>query len=215
MSNWFNVSELGKSQVVKSMAIWMIVTPFIAKALSSTNSFTLSFIKTDSPILLSLPFSWQVFFFSAVFFTIANIIYTWKCPPLIKKYKNYAEFKDTDNSMYMVINDLREHISDKVVYDNFLELGVIVSKYTPSEKVTLEWTSDDTSNVNWKKGIDSLSHAEKENHPDIFSSLRIFLSKLYPFWSTTCLTLYFFGFLCLGLVLVENIMYVIEHVKFY
>ncbi len=209
--SWLSISEIGNSRVVRSMLIWMIITPVLAKAFSSVNSVNFSIFKTDQAIILSLPFSWQVFFFCALSFTIANIIFLIKCPPLIRKYNNYADFEGKDNSLYLLVNHFNDHVTDKMVRDNCVEIGVIVSKYSPSSIVAREWTSDDTSEINWRKEIDSLKHASASNKADLFASLRIVLSKLYPTWTKICLTFYGLGFLGIAIVILQNVAYVYEH----
>lgn len=212
--NWLQIADIGNSKIVKSMLIWMIVTPVFAKALSSVNSINISFLETDNNILLSLPFSWQVFFFCALSFTAANLIYAFKCPSLIKKYKHYSDFESNDNSLYLMVNYLNDHITEDMVKNNFLEIGVMVSKYTPSVDIANEWTSNNTSNVNWKKGIDSLKHSEAENKPDIFASIRVLLAKLYPNWAKACLFFYVIGFVGIGVVTIQNIIYVWQQIQF-
>jgi len=212
--NWLQISDIGNSKIVKSMLIWIFVTPIFAKLLGSVKTANISFIQLDSPINLSLPFSWQVFFFCALSFSIANIIFSFKCPDLIKKYKYYSDFESRDNSLYLLINYFNQHVTAEVVKSNFLEIGVIVSKYTPSKDIVNEWTSDDTSNVNWKKGIDSLKHSERENISDIFSSLRILLSSFYPNWSKACAFFYGLGFLGILIVIVQNIIFVCNQIQF-
>jgi len=211
--SWLKVADIGNSKAVKSMLIWMLITPVFAKLLGSVNTVSITFIQLDNPISLGLPFSWKVFFFCALSFTIANIIFSYKCPELIKKYKYYTDFESRDNSLYLLINYLNEHITDEVVKNNFLEIGIIVSKYTPSESIVKEWTSNNISNVNWKKGIDSLKHSEKDNSPDIFSSLRILVSNFYPNWSKACIFFYGLGFVGLSIVVVQNIIYVCNQIQ--
>jgi hypothetical protein len=212
--NWLKVADIGNSKIVKSMLIWMLITPIFAKLLESANTANITFLQLDKPIVLGLPFSWQVFFFCALSFTIANIIFSYKCPELIKKYKYFADFESRDNSLYLLINYLNQHITKEVVKDNALEIKVIVSKYTPSDDIAKEWASDDTSNVNWKKGIDSLKHSARDNTPDIFSSLRILVAKLYPNWSKACMFLYVLGFFGLTIVMVQNVIYVYNQLQF-
>ncbi len=210
--NWLNIADIGNSKIVKSMLIWMLITPVFAKLLGSVSTASFTFLHLDNPIVLGLPFSWQVFFFCALSFTIANIIFSYKCPDLIKKYKYYSDFESRDNSLYLLINYLNIHITHEVVKHNFLEIGVIVSKYTPSTDIANEWTSDDTSNVNWKKGIDSLKHSDRDNLPDIFSSLRILLANFYSNWSKACMLFYGIGFIGICIVVVQNIIYVCNQI---
>jgi hypothetical protein len=212
--NWLKIADIGNSKIVRSMLIWMLITPIFAKLFGSVNTMNITFLQLDNPVVLSLPFSWQVFFFCALSFTIANILFSYKCPELIKKYKHYSDFENSDNSLYLLINYLNQHITAEVVKNNSLEIGVIVSKYTPSVDIANEWTSDDTSKVNWKKGIDSLKHSDQKNMPDIFSSLRILQSNFYPNWSKACMLFYGLGFIGVCIVVVQNIIYVCNQIQF-
>ena len=212
--SWLKIADIGNSKIVRSMLIWMLITPIFAKLFATVNTINVTFLQLDNPIVLGLPFSWQVFFFCALSFTAANAIYSYKCPELIKKYKYYSDFKDSQNSLYLLINYLNQHITAKVVKDNFVEIGVIVSKYAPSDEIVNEWTSDDTSNVNWKKGIDSLKHSERDNMPDLFSSLRILLSNFYSNWAKACMFFYGLGFLGMFFVVMQNILYVCNQIQF-
>jgi len=207
--SWLTLSEIKNSKAVSSMLIWMLITPIFAKLLGSINSVSLSFIKTEGDFILSLPFSWQVFFFCALFFTIANLIFSYKCPALISRYHDYSAFESRDNSLFMLIGELGAHLNEKVIIKNSLEIGVIVSKYSPSDKIVGEWTSDDTSYLNWRKGVDSLRHAEAIYKPDIFASVRILLSKFYPVWIYLCAFFYVLGFIGLGWVIFENVQFVV------
>ena len=211
--NWLKISALGNSKVVKSMMIWMFITPIFAKALYSVESVKLPFFETDQSITLSLPFSWQVFFFCALSFTLANIIFQLKCPSLISKFNNFTDFKSKEDSCYLMVNYFNEHISEKTVRENFVQIGAIVARYTPAKDIAEEWTSDDTSNVNWRKGIDSLKHSQLDNMPDLFSALRIELAKLYPNWTIFCGIFYLIGFIGISIVAIQNIIYVYAQMK--
>ena len=208
--SWLKISELGNSKIVKSMMIWMFITPILAKALSSVESVNLPFFETDQSITLGLPFSWQVFFFCALSFTVANLIFQFKCPSLISKFNNFTDFKSKEDSCYLMVNYFNEHVSENMVRENFVQIGAIVARYTTSRTIAKEWTSDDTSNVNWRKGIDSLKHTQLDNMPDLFSALRIELAKLYPKWTFFCGIFYAIGFIGISIVAIQNIIYVCE-----
>ena len=65
---WSSLNSLGKSKTLKSSYIWIVVVPLVAKLFSkieSTIDFTLFGAKIS--VNLSLPFSWQMFYFSALF----------------------------------------------------------------------------------------------------------------------------------------------------
>lgn len=212
--NWLHLANIGNSKIVKSMLVWMLITPVLAKALNSVNSVSLPFFQTDQSITLSLPFSWQVFFFCALSFTIANIIFTLKCPSIVGKYNNFADFKTKEDSRFLLVNYLLEHTSDKMVYDNFYEIGVIVAKYTPYASIAKEWTRDDTSDTNWRRGIDSLKHTDVVNMPDIFSALRILLAKQHPEWRKVSTVFYGLGFAGVLVVMFQNAKFVFDQLNF-
>lgn len=208
--NWTQVSDIGNSKVVKSMMIWLIVTPILAKALDSVDSINFAFLQPDEAITISLPFSWQVFFFCALVFTIANLIYVCRCPLLIRKYTNYYRFKESDNSLYLLVNYFEQHITDKMLYDNFDELLNIVNKYSLEPGAAIGWNRDDESKNKWRKGVASLKYSDKTYNPDIFSALREMLAKLYPCSTMACVILYGIGFFGIGFVVIQNIIYVLS-----
>lgn len=45
-----------------------------------------------------LPFSWQALYLAALFFTLANVIYTIFCPAIIKNYDSFNDFMHKDGS---------------------------------------------------------------------------------------------------------------------
>jgi hypothetical protein len=214
LMNWLQIADIGNSKIVKSMMIWMFVTPIFAKSLSSVNSVELSFFKTDQSLSLTLPFSWQIFFFCAVFFTVANIFYTLKCPSIVSKYKSFSDFKTKEDSRYLLVSHLVEHVSQKMIDKHCFELGSIVTKYTSDSSIRMEFTSDDTSNVNWERGIDSLKHTQQVHMPDVFSSSRILLAKINPVGVYFCVFFYALGFIGMSVVILQNIQYVYEQMKF-
>ena len=207
--DWLKISEIGNSKLVKTMLIWLFLTPILAKSLAPINSIHFGFLEENKNINLSLPFSWEIFFFCALAFTIANIIYIYKCPILIRKYKNYSDFKEKDNSLYLMVSYFEEHSKKiKLINDLSYKTFVVVSTYSPSIDIVKEWTSDDTSNVNWNKGIDSLKHSKDDYKTDIFSSFRIILADISPFFSWLCFSLYTMGYLGIVWVIYENILFV-------
>ena len=113
----------------------------------------------------------SVFLLRSVFYSCKFNI-SFKCPSLISKYRNYVDFEATENSLHKIISSFRDDATEKVIRENFHDIGVMVSKYSPDKNTVNEWTSDDTSRVNWRKGIDSLIHSDPKNKPDIFSSVR-------------------------------------------
>jgi hypothetical protein len=84
---WITISKIGQSKFVQSFYVWLIIVPIIAK-------FFVEIPITEDYIILELPFSWIIFYFSALAFVIGNILYL-RCPEIIKEYSSYRDFVST------------------------------------------------------------------------------------------------------------------------
>lgn len=81
--SWQDLRRLPNNKIIRSMGIWIIVVPVSAKILS--NEY---FLKFD----LSLPFTWYCFFFSALCFSLGNLVFTLKCPIIVKENDSLDDF---------------------------------------------------------------------------------------------------------------------------
>lgn len=92
--NWEVVNKLGKNRLLRTSYIWLILVPPLAKLLSTIRS-PLDFSQYVPGLIinLSLPFSWQTFYFSAVIISTAGVIYFLRCPEIVKSFSTFAEFK--------------------------------------------------------------------------------------------------------------------------
>ena len=78
---WDDLNRFGKSRILQSFYIWLFLVPMAAKALSVVDDpLVLTGISDGLRIQLTLPFSWQVFYVSAVFVAAANVVYSFRCP---------------------------------------------------------------------------------------------------------------------------------------
>jgi hypothetical protein len=76
-----------------------VFVPIAAKTLSKLDEVEqLSVFGNVIPVNLQLPFSWEVFYFSSVFFAIGGALFDWWCPAIIKRYTNYHEFSTSEKS---------------------------------------------------------------------------------------------------------------------
>jgi hypothetical protein len=82
-----------------------VFVPIAAKALSKLDEVEqLNFFGNVIPVNLQLPFSWEVFYFSSVFFAMGGALFNWWCPAIIKKYANYHEFSSSGESELQIKN---------------------------------------------------------------------------------------------------------------
>ncbi len=120
--NWKVISNISKMKFVKTILVWVVIVPIIAKVLSSLKEY--QFINFD----LVLPFSWVLFYFSALFFLIGNILYNIFVPPIINENRSFSHFLQMGRGKRELISYLEsEKLEDRGVYselycDKALEL---------------------------------------------------------------------------------------------
>ena len=75
------------------MYIWIFVVPVLAKLLFKIEEYlAFDLFGQKIELVLSLPFSWKVFFYSALSFSIANSIVLLACPRIIKDHLSFSGF---------------------------------------------------------------------------------------------------------------------------
>ena len=90
---WQALESIGNNKLVKSSYIWIIIIPMVAKLLENIpENLEVPFYK-NIIITLTLPFSWQLLYFSALSFAISTAIFYIFCPPLISKFPDIQEYK--------------------------------------------------------------------------------------------------------------------------
>lgn len=120
MINWRTLSYFGNHKLINKSYIYLFFVPVIAKLLSKINS-PLDFIMADTKysLVLSLPFSWQMFFFGAFFFTLGTIVYNLFVPKIIRENQSYGSFL-IDNKEY---GHLVDYLDDLGIHDNWYDLA--------------------------------------------------------------------------------------------
>ena len=108
INNWKFISRFGKNGFVKRTYIFLILLPF---TISTLKKFRLEHV------IDSIPFSWHMFFFSAVFFTIGTIIYNLFAPSIIKENSSYADFRNAGKDWDHIDMYAEEH---KIPFDDYV-----------------------------------------------------------------------------------------------
>lgn len=91
---WTDLQKVSDTKFVKSMYMWIFIVPLLVKAFEyvEDEKFVLQVFEQQLPISTSLPFSWSMFYFSALFLALGNLIYLYKCPKIIKEHRNYQNY---------------------------------------------------------------------------------------------------------------------------
>ena len=91
---WCDLKKIGDTKFVNSMYMWIFAVPLLVKAFEYVEDEKLIFqiFQQQLPISTSLPFSWSMFYFSALFLALGNLIYLYKCPKIIKDHPTYQSY---------------------------------------------------------------------------------------------------------------------------
>lgn len=93
MLRWSNIRGLGDNKIINRSYMYLFLVPALAKILEKVNSpLKFNIYGEEIEIVFQLPFSWQFFYFSALFFTIGAILYNLKAPNIIKENKSFGSF---------------------------------------------------------------------------------------------------------------------------
>ena len=109
--NWELLSKIGKNKIIKSSIIWVALIPILVKIIE--------FMSNTHSVSITLPFSWTLFYYSAIFFMIGNIIFQFTCPKII--YENVSYF-DFDNKGLGTIR-LLSYSKHKVNIESDIQIG--------------------------------------------------------------------------------------------
>jgi hypothetical protein len=95
LPRWSAFRGLAGSRLIRTSYFWFFFVPLVAKTIAPLNRvITIPLFDVTWRINLSLPFSWKIFYFSAVAFGIANAVLVLACPHIVKSYRVYAQFRD-------------------------------------------------------------------------------------------------------------------------
>lgn len=120
--SWEVISNLGKSKTVKKSYFYFFLVPIVAKFLSKINSPVEVIIGEHKfTFLFELPFSWKLFFFSALCFSVGSLLYKIAAPKIIKKHKSLGDFLQEGKNFLHIIN----YMENLGLTDNWVkELGI-------------------------------------------------------------------------------------------
>ena len=93
----------GNNKTIKISYIWIILVPLIAKLIRHSNEAFVEYLHFE----LTISFTWQLLYFSALMFTIANLLYSIRCPDIVKHFASYIDYKNKGHSIHDLISLFR------------------------------------------------------------------------------------------------------------
>ncbi len=191
---WDDLNRFGKNRMLQSSYIWLLVVPMAAKALSAVDDpLVLTGISEGLRIHLTLPFSWQLFYVSAVVVSVAGVVYGLLCPDLIKKFNTFEEFRAEGRGFeYLLMYADRRGKQARSEEDAFNAAALVDEVKELSRSANLRMNDPD-------RGLS-----------DLFWRMHSSENSKSPIWRTVCFTLYCVGLLLITIVLVQNFVFVVR-----
>lgn len=207
---WTVLSALGKSRIFKSSYFWIVLVPLVAKLFSGIeNIIDFEIFGASISINLALPFSWQMFYFSALFIGAASLIYSMFCPEIILKYDKFSDFTDEGKGRKQIISNLIQVVSGakvkppntKVDEDDLIEFA---------EKFAVVTDKINTSNIGFTFDdlIDMEININEKANSFWWVRNKVNDSKILP--RILCSAFYLLGTILLSIVFIENLLFVIK-----
>jgi hypothetical protein len=197
-TNWDKLRTIQNSKIIGSTYVWLFVVPLVAKFLSKINdSIKITIDGNVYEFILTLPFSWESFFYSSLCFVLGNIIYLVLAPELIKDFKDYGEYTGSRRN----INHLSRYMTEK--YKRHL------AKIREKE-------SEDSRNYEKLRRVAGITTGDKSQkvtrtEEDQFWALYDYLNTEYHYFRYICSALYIIGFVLFSWVIIRNIFWVLTH----
>jgi hypothetical protein len=186
--NWSQLNQIKDVKIISSMYIWIFIVPIAAKILSLTSDMaTITVFDYTFDVNLGLPFSWRLFYFSALFFALATLIYQARCPKFIKDYSTFAAF-DSEGKPEWHMRRYAEDIN--IDYEEFKsDLETSMIEYDGYKHEGKEYVQSVFWNLHWA--------ADNERHKSFLA----------------CFTSYAIGFLLIMIVFFQNFTWVIRNIS--
>ncbi len=163
------------------MYLWLLIVPIIAKALSKLEDVVnITVFGHSFDLELALPFSWKIFYFSALSFALANVVFIWKSYSLIKEHRSYTDFRDQGKWNKQIVD-----------YANEIDLSKSQVEILAEQQI-----NEESSMVG--------DHDERM----LRVSFWLVFEKTdceRPYWRLTCGLLYVGGFTLLSIIIVQNL----------
>ncbi len=213
---WTNLGRLGKSKILKTSYLWLLLVPISAKAIAAINHESHSSILSQAMALdFSLPFSWKLLYFAAVAIAAADAIYELRCPKIIRQFKDYTSFCASKASDREISCAFASWWSQSALRNGapgdedrkFLSLFLEYCQLSTSPDVVIEKirTSEDGG---WND-LRQLT-APADMAAGLFGFVREVLDQKRTLSRLFCCTAYTAAFVLLLIIVIQNCAYVIK-----
>jgi hypothetical protein len=215
---WTTLNRLGRSGALRSSYLWLILVPIAARILEKApDTVELSLFGSTATFTLLLPFSWKIFYLSAIFFTAASLAYSIKCPIIVREFDNYAQYQEDGRGFAFLMRNLDyiyktralprdEMIKFSQQMESDFELDIenlkaTASKYSNEKTIHKDYNQEESSKV---------PRTVRERLSEFFWHVRDISDLLHGKFVIFVAGLYLIGFVLISITLFQNFMYVVK-----
>lgn len=109
---WENYRKINSSKFINSMYIWIFIVPIFVKLFELVTIQHYNFIIFNQTITIQfeLPFSLIIFYFSAIFFALGNVLIKIRIPLIILENNSYSDFEN-DGKKFLQLKQYADDIN--------------------------------------------------------------------------------------------------------
>ena len=218
LPGWRMLRRLGNSRLLATSYIWLLIVPVAAKLLhpiAGQHVLPARWLGHPVSITIALPFNWYVFYAAAIAFAGAQAIYARACPFIVRRFADYGEYRTARVGAHL-LRDYVEHLAPKLGNEVMTSIRDSVQAEVPDRlrDQLFKGFMDRTGKVHEQMAAE-INYAVRESDDESISSLVFALcrhkaSVLKPFWRATCAVLFGIGLALIGIVMVQNLIFVIR-----
>jgi hypothetical protein len=206
ISRWSVLNGLGQSRWMRTSYFWFLFVPIAAKAVD----WSVRIGETQLSFDVNLPFSWRVFYFSAVAFALASFLYQVFCPGFVRDYASFADFAEQgkgDRQLGEYVLNIIQQSDDQLVHPQTRAfLGEFLMSATDPKEV---WDAlpNERNLADVRRTLSGIRISE-DQMPDAFWLAHSYADRRKPLLRALCTALYGIGFALLVYVMIQNIIFV-------
>jgi len=182
----------------------------LAKFLENVESpVKIDFFGYKAELTFELPFSWKMFFFGALAFTLASILFKVFAPTIIKENKSFADFLQAKKSFAHLFRYM-SNLGINFKYIQRYNLGLADLK-APSFKVDPNLSKSIKKKIKMYQSLYFTSVVQKKDeYQQDFWIVHNYANEARFFWRIVVTILYAIGIFLIGWVLVEAVITVLN-----
>lgn len=202
---WINLRRLGESRMVQTSYIWMVLVPILAHTLEHVLSpVKVNVFGAEHLFNLTLPFSWYLFYFSALAFACGSLLYRIYCPAIISEFSNFREYMDSGGEGFRLVEEIESTLPMHVIHDSPIWKAFVLAADAHLGRDKEERGLNVESQI-----VRGVRRMPIEGLVSIFFTIRSVVNHTHPRAIRTTVFFFGIGILLLGAVFVQNINFVI------